>query len=135
MTALFVAATDTGAGKTMVTGLLAAYCAARGVDVVTQKWVQTGARRGGNDLDLHLRLTGQRPLTAAVRALREPYALPLPASPHLAARTTGITIQPARILAAYRALAPSRSPVASTNTTPPCWPPTTSAGCPTSKIV
>jgi len=37
MTTLFVAATDTGAGKTMVTGLLAAHCAGRGVDVVTQK--------------------------------------------------------------------------------------------------
>ncbi|HNW92988.1 MAG TPA: dethiobiotin synthase [bacterium] len=105
MTTLFVAATDTGAGKTMVTGLLAAHCAGRGVDVVTQKWVQTGSRRGRNDLDLHLRLAGQRPLTAAVRARREPYALPLPASPHLAARAAGMTIQPARILAAYRALA------------------------------
>ncbi len=48
MSAIFVAGTDTGVGKTVVTGLLARHLSLRGYRVATQKWVQTGgAERPG----------------------------------------------------------------------------------------
>lgn len=101
---LFIAGTDTGAGKTLVTGLLAAHLAQRGQDVVTQKWVQTGARPGRTDLDEHLRLC-RSSSTPRDRRLRLPYAFPLAASPHLAAAAAGSAIRPAQLTAAYRSLA------------------------------
>ncbi len=42
MKSLFITGTDTGAGKTIVTGLLGRYLQYRGTRVITQKWVQTG---------------------------------------------------------------------------------------------
>lgn len=56
MSAVFVAGTDTGVGKTVVTGLLARSLSLRGYRVATQKWVQTG---GASDLDEHLRWMGR----------------------------------------------------------------------------
>jgi dethiobiotin synthetase len=103
MRGLFIAGTDTGAGKTLVTGLLAAHCARRGLDVVTQKWVQTGTRPGQGDLRTHQHFGMDS--SPADRKLREPYCFPLAASPHLAARAAGAVIRPARLAAAYRALA------------------------------
>ena len=40
---VFITATDTGAGKTVVSGLLGRYLLAKGRRVITQKWIQTGA--------------------------------------------------------------------------------------------
>ena len=51
-----MAGTDTGVGKTVVTGLLARNLSLRGYRVATQKWVQTGR---ASDLDAHLRWMGR----------------------------------------------------------------------------
>lgn len=86
---LFVAGTDTGVGKTMVTAALVAALRAAGVEAWPVKPVQTGAVRGrAPDLDFVLRLVG---LTVTPRLYRTlaPVRLPLPASPHLAARVAG----------------------------------------------
>ena len=83
MRAIFVAGTDTGVGKTVVTGLLARHLATRGYSVATQKWVQTG---GESDLDEHLRWMGRtrEEFRGFLKAMA-PYSLRAPASPHLAA--------------------------------------------------
>lgn len=67
MKAIFIAGTDTGVGKTLVTGLLAGYIRGKGYSVITQKWVQTGCRG--------------RP-----EAQRVVYKFRFPSSPHLASR-------------------------------------------------
>ena len=87
MNAIFVAGTDTGVGKTVVTGLLARHLAMRGYRVVTQKWIQTGP---ASDLDEHLKWMGRTraDFRGFLRAMA-PYSLPAPVSPHLAAELSG----------------------------------------------
>ncbi|MDD5427917.1 MAG: dethiobiotin synthase [Candidatus Omnitrophica bacterium] len=72
--AIFVAGTDTGVGKTVVTGLVAKYLAGEGYKVATQKWVETGVTKS-----------------------KAVFAFKLPASPHLAAKSEGKTINIAKI--------------------------------------
>jgi dethiobiotin synthetase len=95
MSAIFVAGTDTGVGKTVVTGLLARDLSLRGYRVATQKWVQTGR---ASDLDAHLRWMGRSraEFRGFLRAM-VPAALAAPVSPHLAAELCGARIAASRI--------------------------------------
>ena len=103
---VFVTGTDTGVGKTLVTGLLARFMIERGLGVVTQKWVQTGAPGVAEDVLTHFTIMG-----ADEFEFREympdmaPYIFSLPASPHLAALEEGYKIEPAMIEAAFNRLA------------------------------
>ncbi len=96
---IFIAGTDTGAGKTLITGLLGRYLMDRGQRVVTQKWVQTGRKAlSGTDLAIHLKLMDRSaedfgdslPLMAL-------YSFRSASSPHLAARLENRKINPAKI--------------------------------------
>ena len=69
MPVIFVAGTDTGVGKTVVTDLLARQLASEGYRVAKQKWVETGVTRS-----------------------RAVFSFRLAASPHLAARREGRAI-------------------------------------------
>lgn len=82
MKAIFIAGTDTGVGKTIVTGILARRLMEKGYSVVTQKWIQTGP---SSDIDIHLKLMGKRK-TDYARHLRSmnPYSFKSASSPHLA---------------------------------------------------
>jgi len=84
---VFITGTDTGVGKTVVTGLLYRYLLRRGYNAVTQKWIQSGSGQGGGDVKTHLRLAGRKPaaVNASVSEL-VPYSFIFPASPHLASR-------------------------------------------------
>ena len=96
---LFIAGTDTGVGKTLVTGLLAAAFDARGADVAVCKAVQTGCGPGEGLVTA--------PDLAAVAAMAGwPETDPrlflgrgfVPAcSPHLAARLAGTRVDPAEL--------------------------------------
>ena len=84
---------DTDVGKSYVTGLLARYLLQQGRKVTTLKLVQTGCRATSDDIRLHRQLMGQ-PLTDFDRdATTCPYVFPVPASPRLAARMAGTTIE------------------------------------------
>jgi len=104
MNALFVTGTDTGVGKSLVTGLLARYLSEKGLRVVTQKWIQTGSA-DCQDINVHLKLMG-----ASAKKLRTshglvcPYRFLLPASPHLAARYEGKRIDAGRIKKSFNLL-------------------------------
>jgi len=90
MSVIFVAGTDTGVGKSVVTGLLAGYLADRGNAVVTQKWVETGSVGSSADIAVHNRFMGKnRPHPVASLSLMAPYVFRFPASPHLAAGMEG----------------------------------------------
>ncbi len=69
MRIIFIAGTDTGVGKTVVTRLLARHLSDKGYKVATQKWVETGVVK-----------------SQAV------FSFKLAASPHLAARREGKTV-------------------------------------------
>lgn len=99
---LFITGTDTGIGKTLVTGLLAkAMREIRGLNVATQKWVQTGSHFA-EDLVCHHVIMGlpskdfRRPSDLC------PYIFNFPASPHLAASLEGKTIQKETILKSFK---------------------------------
>ena len=105
MKAIFVTGTDTGIGKTVVTGLLARYLLNRSVNVVTQKWIQTGSDDYPEDIAVHLELMGkQKEDFEKYLPYICPYTFKLPASPHLAAEVENETIDPAKIESSFTKL-------------------------------
>ena len=103
---LFIAGTDTGAGKTRVTcGLLGAL-AASGRRAIGMKPVATGAQGQESDLlseDAAMIAASSR--LAAPMSDINPYCFHLPISPDIAAALAGVEIRPERIAAACRRLA------------------------------
>ncbi len=104
MKGIFVTGTDTGVGKSIVTGLLARYLREKGYKVVTQKWVQTGSSFSA-DINLHLKIMGvSRGLIKEYLDCVCPYIFKLPASPHLAAKAENKKINIARIKRSFKSL-------------------------------
>jgi len=101
---MVVSGIDTGVGKTVVTGLLAAAMLREGVRVMTSKTVQTGCTGIADDILEHRRLMGIPLEEADCLGLSCPQVFPFPASPHLAARMAGSEVALARISEAGRAL-------------------------------
>jgi len=102
---VFITATDTGAGKTVVSGLLGRYLSARGKRVITQKWIQTGASGFPEDVDAHLRLMKKTRKDIKAYASRvAPYVFKLASSPHLASSREKKKIDPAVIKKSFRSL-------------------------------
>ena len=99
---VFITGTGTHVGKTFITGLWARCLLEQGVNVVTQKWVQTGSDLD-RDIDTHDLLVQHR-YSDTYSQDRCPYLLTLPASPHLAARHAGITIQKEKIIQSFHRL-------------------------------
>ena len=99
---IFITATDTGVGKTVVTGLLAHYLIKKGYQTVTQKWIQTGTANALGDLKTHCDFMGKN---YGDHKLCVPYSFALPASPHLAAHTEKRNIDPRKIKNSYEFLA------------------------------
>ncbi|OGS45572.1 MAG: dethiobiotin synthase [Elusimicrobia bacterium RIFOXYD2_FULL_34_15] len=86
MNVVFIAGTDTGVGKTTVTGLLARHLIKEGYRVVTQKWVQTGSNGLHTDVDVHLKFMGmKRENFKDYFSFMMPYVFKFASSPHLAA--------------------------------------------------
>ena len=86
MNSMFVTGTDTGVGKTVVTGLIARYLQEKGYNVVTQKWVQSGSSFP-KDINEHLKIM-QKSREHIKGYLQDvcPYIFKLPSSPHLASK-------------------------------------------------
>jgi dethiobiotin synthetase len=104
MKGIFITGTDTGIGKSLICGYLAGYLRGQGVRVITQKWVQTGCVCSSEDLALHRKIGGLE-VDPELAPLQNPYCLPFPASPHIAASMAEVTIESEVITAAYRQLA------------------------------
>ena len=92
---MFVTGTDTGVGKTVVTALLARFLTERGIDTITQKWVQTGCKGPSSDIAAHMEFVpGGRDLLKKHGKHMAPYVLGFPSSPHLAADLEKIEPRP-----------------------------------------
>jgi dethiobiotin synthetase len=103
---LFVTGTDTGVGKTLVACALIRAIAATGKRVVGMKPVAAGAQAGVQGLlseDVELLLAAGN--VEVPRSQVNPYCFVPAIAPHLAARAAGISIELAKIVAAYRQLA------------------------------
>ena len=88
----FVSGIDTGVGKTVATGLMARHLANRGIDAITVKMVQTGCDGFSEDLGEHRRLCGISQLPEDGEGLTSPQVFKFPASPLLAARLEGASV-------------------------------------------
>jgi dethiobiotin synthetase len=99
----FIAGTDTGVGKTLVSCALLYAMAARGKRVAGFKPVAAGCDEDGqNDDAKRLRAAGN--VQASYDQIN-PYCLHHAIAPHLAARMAGVAIEFPRILVAYQELA------------------------------
>lgn len=85
----FISGIDTDAGKSYVTGYLAAKLIEKGVSVVTQKFIQTGNQGFSEDIELHRRIMGIDPLPEDLDHTTAPVIFTYPASAQLAARIDG----------------------------------------------
>ena len=95
MKTYFVTGIDTDIGKTYATGLAARFLRCQGIAAVTQKIVQTGASGAiADDILLHRRLMGIKPLPEDLDGTTCPYLFRFPASPHLAAALENRLIDP-----------------------------------------
>ena len=86
---VFVSGIDTEIGKTVVTGWLARQWRDAGMDVITQKLVQTGCVGASDDILLHRRIMGCGLFDEDRDGSMMPALYAYPASPHLAARLEG----------------------------------------------
>lgn len=98
----FVTGTDTGVGKTLVSCALLRGFAACGLRAVGMKPVAAGCDAAGLHGDVE-RLCAAGNVEVG-RAWVNPYALPAPIAPHLAARQAGVQIDLRRIGDAFRQL-------------------------------
>ncbi len=107
MKGIFVTGTDTGVGKTIISGLLGRYLLDSGRNVITQKWAQTGCRGNlASDVKLHLKIMGFREsLLRDYFGLISPYIFKMPSSPHLASLAENKTISPKKIKKSFNLLA------------------------------
>ena len=96
-----ITGTDTGIGKTVLTGLLAKELASHG-SVVTQKWVQSGDL-AAPDIQTHDQLSEQAQ-DAKWLGDRQVYSFNDPVSPHLAAKLARKTIEPGLLKSATHRL-------------------------------
>lgn len=81
----FVSAIDTDAGKTYATGYLAKLWKDKGVNVITQKLVQTGNKDVSEDIEKHRKLMQIDFTQYDHDKITMPEIFTYPASPHLAA--------------------------------------------------
>lgn len=98
MSGIFITGTDTGVGKSVISGLLGRYLSRKGYRVITQKWIQTGSRDFPKDIDLHLRLMNRKRQDIEKYLYHvAPYVFKFPSSPHLAAALERKTISKNKI--------------------------------------
>lgn len=83
---LFITGIDTDAGKSYATGWLAARMMDAGLDVITQKFVQTGNVGSSEDIEVHRRIMGTGMLPEDLDHTTAPVIFTYPASADLAAR-------------------------------------------------
>ncbi len=96
---------DTAVGKTVVTGMMAAYFFNMGKRVTTQKPIQTGCAGRPEDILVHRQLMGVTWGDFDEAGLTCSYNLPFAGSPHLAAAMAGEKIEPEVISKATQKLA------------------------------
>lgn len=100
----FVSGIDTDAGKSVVTGLLARSLRKKGVNVITQKFIQTGWVGISEDILKHREIMGIEPQSVDKDGTTCPYVMTYPASPHLAAEIDRVTLDMERIMESTRKL-------------------------------
>lgn len=103
-TVYFVSGIDTGIGKTYTTGYLAKLWREQGQNVITQKLVQTGNVGFSEDIQQHRDIMGIAEFPEDLSQITMPEIFSYPASPHLAAKLDGRTLDLEKIARATEQL-------------------------------
>ena len=90
----YITGIDTGVGKSVVTGLMAAFLMNREINVRTAKLAQTGCEGISEDILTHRRICGVSPDEDDKAGLSCPYVFKFPSSPHYSASLEGKIIDP-----------------------------------------
>ena len=112
MSVLFISGIDTDIGKTYATGMIAKALMQQGVNVITQKLVQTGVARDlssgkmgiADDIITHRQLMSIPLQPCDIDSTTCPYRYEKPASPHLAAKLANKVLNPDVITSATKSL-------------------------------
>ena len=112
MSVLFISGIDTDIGKTYATGMIAKALMQQGVNVITQKLVQTGVAINldsgeigiADDIIIHRQLMNLPLQPCDLNFTTCPYRYEKPASPHLSAKLAGQTLNPELITKATQQL-------------------------------
>ena len=112
MSVLFISGIDTDIGKTYATGMIAKALMQQGVNVITQKLVQTGVAINSDSGDMniaddiitHRQLMGIALQPCDLNFTTCPYRYDKPASPHLSAALANETLNPDVITRATKSL-------------------------------
>lgn len=86
---IFISGIDTDAGKSYATGYIARQLTAKGLNVITQKFIQTGCEVYSEDIELHRKIMGVDALEEDLDHTTSPVIFTYPASAQLAARIDG----------------------------------------------
>ncbi len=108
---VFVTGTDTGVGKSVVTGVLARDMRKGGIDAITVKLVQTGNDGFSEDIELHRKLMGGVEFEEDRLGLTAPQIFKFPSSALLAAQLEGREVDVGRIVASVEECARRREVV------------------------
>lgn len=100
----FISGIDTDAGKSVVTGLLARSLRKKGINVITQKFIQTGCVGISEDILKHREIMGIDLQLVDQDGTTCPYVMTYPASPHLAAEIDHVTLDMERVTTSTRKL-------------------------------
>ncbi len=92
----FITGIDTDIGKTVATGFLAQQLLTQGVNVITQKLIQTGNQGYSEDIAKHRQMMGKSFLEDE-HGLTAPQIFAYPASPHLAVQLENKVLEIAKI--------------------------------------
>lgn len=103
---IFITATDTGVGKTTVSGLLLKFLIDRSIKAGYQKWASTGDTESPADLASCMQNAGL-PVNSETLDQQVPYRFAFPASPHLSAELENRKIDPEKIITAYNEMSAS----------------------------
>jgi dethiobiotin synthetase len=98
---IFITATNTGVGKTTISGLLLRFLNQQAIKTGYQKWASTGDAENPADLAACLKMAGLE-ADPTLLDLQVPYRFTFPASPHLAAELEQKEIDPGIIISAYQ---------------------------------
>ena len=112
MSVLFISGIDTDIGKTYATGMIAKALIQQGVNVITQKLVQTGVAINldsgvigiADDIIVHRQLMSMPLQPCDIDSTTCPYRYEKPASPHLSARLSNDILNPDVITDATKSL-------------------------------
>lgn len=112
MSVLFISGIDTDIGKTYATGMIAKALMQQGVNVITQKLVQTGVAINldngemniADDIVTHRQLMGMAMQPCDFDFTTCPFRYEKPASPHLAAKLANGVLNPDVITSATKSL-------------------------------